>query len=153
MAIEFEKGEIADKKLEFKLRSFVDNQEWAAFMIDCKNLKIKDGGDFHVYECPLISKISSYNARGSALLLRVVLRNMLHFKCGSLVQILNTNERADEMQAKHALYLATTDFKTSLFDSLRASHSDTPLRFISVRNNPKLMKSEKHRERLVEKTV
>lgn len=153
VGIEFDKGELAVKKLEFRLRSFTDNQDWAAFLVDCKNLKIKDGADFHIYECPLISKISSFNAQGSALVLRIILKNMLHFKFGNLIQILNTNERKSEMEAKHALYLATTDFKTSLFESLRASHSDTALRFISVNNDPKLMKAEKHRDRLVEKTL
>ena len=115
VGIEFDKGEIAVKKLEFRLRSFTDNQDWAAFLIDCKNLKIKDGADFHIYECPLISKISSYNSQGSALVLKVILKNMLHFKFGNLIQILNTNENKSEMHSKHALYLATTDFKTSLF--------------------------------------
>ena len=150
IAIEFEKGEIADKKLEFKLRSIIENHEWAAFLIDCKNLKIKDGGDFHIYECPLISKIASYNARGSALLLKIVLRNMLHFKCGGLISVLNTNEKQGDMKNKHALYLATTDFKSSLFSSLSAAYSDTPLQFLTLHNNPKRMRSEKQRDGIVE---
>ncbi len=98
--MEFDKGEAADRKLEHRLKSFIENHDFMKFYIDCKNLKIRKGAEFDLYDLGTISKITNFNARGSALLLRIALKNMQFFKNGGIITILNTNEDADLLKDK-----------------------------------------------------
>lgn len=73
------------------MKSFIDNQDLIKFFVDCKNLKIKDGADFHLYDLSIVSKIASHNTRGCAMIYRIALKNMQHFKIGGVISVINNN--------------------------------------------------------------
>ena len=130
------------------MKSFIDNEDLIKFFVDCKNLKIKDGADFHLYDLNIVSKIASFNTRGSAMMYRIVLKNMLHFKIGGIISVINNNEDKTNLQTKHSLYYSTCKFREAMNKSLSKGNSET-LKFITVHNDPNLTKKEAHRDKLV----
>ena len=121
------------------MKSFIDNHDLIKFFVDCKNLKIKDGADFHLYDLSIVSKIASHNTRGSAMIYRIVLKNMQHFKIGGIISVINNNEEKSNLQTKHSLYYSTCKFREALNKSLSKCGYDS-LKFITVHNDSRQMK-------------
>lgn len=76
----------------------IDNHDFVKLYIDCKNLKIKQGAEYDLYDFRNIAKIVNFNARGSAILLRIMLKNMQYFKNGAIVSILHSCEAESHLK-------------------------------------------------------
>lgn len=63
-------------------------------------MKIKQGAEYDLYDFRNIAKIVNFNARGSAILLRIMLKNMQFFKNGAIISVLNSHEGESHMKEK-----------------------------------------------------
>ena len=83
---------------------------------------------------------------------RIVLKNMLHFKIGGIISVINNNEDKSNLKVKHSLYYSTCKFREAMIKSLSKGNSDS-LKFIIVHNDPNQTKKEAHRNKLVQNSI